>query len=208
MPESFPQFILASNSPARARVLSQINLGYEVIPSKIDESVLMESPESYVLNLSFKKAQTVGEKIKSKKRRFVVLGCDTTVIDPSDQIIGKARDRKHAQLMLESLSGKCHHVLTGCAILVYPSQESHQTIITTEVKFRHLLKEEIDFYLSQNEWVGKAGAYAIQGIGSSLIKEIKGDYYNVVGLPVHWVWQTLLNIFGELFLKTVGKKDD
>ncbi len=206
MQESFPQFILASNSPARARVLTQINLEYEAIPSKIDESMQIETPESYVTELSIKKAQTVGERLKSEKEKYIVLGCDTIVIDPLNQIVGKPKDENHAKQMLKLLSGKCHRVLTGCAIVVYPSQESFQTIISTEVEFRYLRTEEIDFYLAQNEWMGKAGAYAIQGIGSSLIKEIRGDYYNVVGLPIHWVWQTLLNIYGEVFLDTVGKK--
>jgi septum formation protein len=206
MSESFPQFILASNSPARARVLSQINLEYEAIPSKIDESAQMETPETYVTELAIKKAQTVGERLKSEKEKYIVLGCDTIVIDPLDQIIGKPRDEEHAKRMLESLSGKCHRVLTGCAIVVYPSQESFQTIIRTEVEFRQLSKKEIRFYLDQSEWKGKAGAYAIQGIGSLLIKEIRGDYYNVVGLPVQWVWQTLLDLYGEFFLATVGKR--
>ncbi len=206
MAESFPQFILASNSPARARVLSQINLEYHIIPSEINETLSMETPESYVTELSLKKAKTVGERIKSRYTRYIVLGCDTIVIDPLNQIIGKPMDRLHAKQMLVSLSGKCHHVLTGCTIIVYPSEETYQQVISTEVEFRNLSSDEIEFYLSNNEWMGKAGAYAIQGIGSLLIKEIRGDYYNVVGLPVHWVWQTLLNHYNKVFLETVGKK--
>jgi septum formation protein len=138
--------------------------------------------------------------------RYIVLGCDTIVIDPLNQIIGKPKDRLHAKQMLDSLSGKCHQVLTGCTIIVYPSEETYQQVISTEVEFRNLSNDEIEFYLSNNEWMGKAGAYAIQGIGSLLIKEIRGDYYNVVGLPVHWVWQTLLNHYNKVFLETVGKK--
>ncbi|MHA1995618.1 MAG: Maf family protein [Candidatus Hodarchaeales archaeon] len=206
MEEIFPQFILASNSPARARVLSQINLEYDIIPSEINETLSMETPESYVIELSLKKAETVGERIKSKYMRYIVLGCDTIVIDPLNQIIGKPKDRLHAKQMLDSLSGKCHQVLTGCTIIVYPSEETYQQVISTEVEFRNLSNDEIEFYLSNNEWMGKAGAYAIQGIGSLLIKEIRGDYYNVVGLPVHWVWQTLLNHYNKVFLETVGKK--
>ncbi|MHA2390297.1 MAG: Maf family protein, partial [Candidatus Hodarchaeales archaeon] len=197
---------LASNSPARARVLSQINLEYDIIPSEINETLSMETPESYVIELSLKKAETVGERIKSKYMRYIVLGCDTIVIDPLNQIIGKPKDRLHAKQMLDSLSGKCHQVLTGCTIIVYPSEETYQQVISTEVEFRNLSNDEIEFYLSNNEWMGKAGAYAIQGIGSLLIKEIRGDYYNVVGLPVHWVWQTLLNHYNKVFLETVGKK--
>ncbi|MHA2096301.1 MAG: Maf family protein, partial [Candidatus Hodarchaeales archaeon] len=177
MKAEFPQFILASKSPARARVLSQINLEYIIIPSKINETIDMDSPESYVTEISFRKAQTVGEMVKSKYLRYIILGCDTIVIDPSNQIIGKAKDRKHAKQMLTSLSGNCHQVLTGCTMIEYPSQKKQQQVISTEVKFRDLTTDEIEFYLHHNEWIGKAGAYAIQGIGSLLIKEIRGDYY-------------------------------
>ena len=207
MKVEFPQFILASKSPARARVLSQINLEYVIIPSKINETIDMDSPESYVTEISFRKTRTVGEKVKSKYLSYIILGCDTIVIDPSNQIIGKAKDRKHAEQMLTSLSGNCHHVLTGCTIIEYPSQEIHQQVISTEVEFRDLSTDEIEFYLQKEEWIGKAGAYAIQGIGSMLIKEIRGDYYNIVGLPVHWVWETLLNLYGKVFLEVVEKKD-
>ena len=143
MAESFPQFILASNSPARARVLSQINLEYHIIPSEINETLSMETPESYVTELSLKKAKTVGEQIKSKYMRYIVLGCDTIVIDPLNQIIGKPMDRLHAKQMLDSLSGKCHQVLTGCTIIVYPSEETYLNFAIDYFTFHGDLREKI-----------------------------------------------------------------
>lgn len=208
MESSFPILILASNSPARAKVLSQINLKFLVIPSNIDENISMENPNSYVRDLSFSKASTVGMRVKMKYDRYITLGCDTIVIDPEQKVIGKPDDLSEAEKMLKRLSGSSHLVITGYSIIIYPAQISYQKIITTEVIFRDLLDEEINFYLSTNEWKGKAGGYAIQGLGSLLIKEIKGDYYNVVGLPVNSVWQTLLDHYGDHLIEIVKKKGE
>ena len=208
MESSFPVLILASNSPARAKVLSQINLEFLVIPSNIDENISMENPYSYVRDLSFSKASTVGMQVKKKFDKYIVLGCDTIVIDPEQKVIGKPNDLSEAEKMLKLLSGSSHLVITGYSIIIYPAQISYQKIITTEVIFRELLNEEINFYLSTNEWKGKAGGYAIQGLGSLLIKEIKGDYYNVVGLPVNSVWQTLLDHYGDRLVRFVKKKGE
>lgn len=206
MPNSFPQLILASNSPARAEILSQINLEFITIPSDIDEDIPMDDPKAYVTNLSLKKAETVLTRIKSSFDSFVIIGFDTIVIDPKNEVIGKPRDRKHAKEMMKSLSNTSHSVLTGCTILVYPSNSIFQQVISTEVLFRALEEQEIDFYLSQEEWKGKAGGYAIQGMGRLLIKEIKGDFYNIVGLPINWIWETLLKIFGEALLNAAKLK--
>ena len=200
MPNSFPQLVLASNSPARAEILSQINLEFITIPSDIDEDIPMDDPKAYVIDLSLKKAETVLPRIKSIFDSFIIIGFDTIVIDPKNEVIGKPRDRKHAKEMLKSLSNTSHSVLTGCTILVYPQKSIFQQVISTEVLFRALEEQEIEFYLSQEEWKGKAGGYAIQGMGRLLIKEIKGDFYNIVGLPINWIWETLLKIFGEALL--------
>jgi len=206
MTSSFPQLVLASNSPARAEILSRINLEFITIPSDIDEDIAMDDPKTYVTNLSFKKAETVLAMVKSNYERVVILGFDTIVIDPKNQVIGKPTDRKHAKKMLRSLSNTSHSVLTGCAIIDYPQKLIFQQVISTEVLFRELEEQEIEFYLSQGEWRGKAGGYAIQGMGRLLIKEIKGDFYNIVGLPINWVWETLLNQFGSELLKVVVKR--
>ena len=203
MPSSYPKIVLASNSPARAEILSQINLEFITIPSDIDEDIPMDDPEAYVTTLSLKKAETVLERIKSTYENIVIIGFDTIVINPKNEVIGKPKDRNHAKEMLESLSNTSHSVLTGCTILIHPKHSVFQQVISTEVLFRELNEKEIEFYLSQDEWKGKAGAYAIQGMGRILIKEIKGDFYNIVGLPIQWIWETLLKVFGEKLLNTV-----
>ena len=205
MTSSFPLLVLASNSPARAEILSQINLEFITIPSDIDEDIPMDDPKEYVTNLSFKKAETVLARIKSNYDRVIIIGFDTIVIDPKDEVIGKPTDRKHAKEMLENLSNTSHSVLTGCTIIVYPLNLIFQQVISTEVFFRELQEQEIEFYLSQEEWRGKAGGYAIQGMGRLLIKEIKGDFYNIVGLPINWIWEILLGQFGEELLNAVKK---
>ena len=206
MTSSFPLLVLASNSPARAEILSQINLEFITIPSDIDEDIPMDDPKEYVTSLSFKKAETVLARIKSRYDRVVIIGFDTIVINPKNQVIGKPTDRKHAKEMLKSLSNTTHSVLTGCTIIDYPQNSIFQKVISTEVLFRELGEKEIEFYLSQEEWRGKAGGYAIQGMGRLLIKEIKGDFYNIVGLPVNWIWETLLKQFGEELLNVVKKR--
>jgi len=206
MTSSFPQLVLASNSPARAEILSQINLEFITVPSDIDEDIPMDDPKAFVAKLSLKKAKTVLAMIKSNYEEVIILGFDTIVIDPKNQVIGKPTDRKNARKMLESLSDTSHSVLTGCAIINYPQNSIFQQVISTEVLFRELEEQEIDFYLSQGEWRGKAGGYAIQGMGRLLIKEIRGDFYNIVGLPIYWVWEILLKQFGSELLKVVNKR--
>ncbi|MHA2052462.1 MAG: Maf family protein [Candidatus Hodarchaeales archaeon] len=208
MDSSFPTLILASNSPARAKVLSQINFDYLVIPSDVDENISMENPYFYVRDLAFSKASTVGMRIKSEYNRYIVLGCDTIVINKKQRVIGKPRDSLEAEKMLKLLSGSTHLVVTGYSIIIYPEEISYQEIVTTEVIFRNLLEVEINHYLATNEWKGKAGGYAIQGLGSLLIKEIKGDFYNVVGLPVNSIWQTLLDHYGKHLIKYVKEKGE
>ncbi len=208
MTSSFPQLVLASNSPARAEILSQINLEFIMIPSNIDEDIPMDDPEAYVTNLSLKKAETVLTRIKSTYDRLIIIGFDTIVINPNNEVIGKPNDRKHAKEMLKSLSNTTHFVLTGCTILVYPHNSVFQQVISTEVLFRALDEQEIEFYLSQEEWKGKAGSYAIQGMGRLLIKEIKGDFYNIIGLPINWIWETLLKSFGGLLFNAVKNANE
>ena len=97
MTSSFPILVLASNSPARAEILEQINLEFISIPSDIDENIPMDDPKAYVTNLSFKKAETVLARIKSNYDKIIVIGFDTIVIDPKNQVIGKPKDRKNAK---------------------------------------------------------------------------------------------------------------
>ncbi len=193
---SSPRIILASKSPARAAVLGQLNIPFEIIPSKVDEKSSEPDPRKLVVSLSEKKARKVVELAQRDYKEFVVIGCDTVVIDPFQAIIGKPKNREEALEMLYSLSGNTHSVLTGCTIIFYPQNIIKQKIVTTLVKFRNLTTKEIDYYLKKGEWNNKAGSYAIQGLGSILVEEIVGDYYNIIGFPITFFWNALVEELG------------
>ena len=200
------EVILASRSPARAAVLKQVGIIFTTMTSDIDERKEDSDPKTYVLRLSSQKAETVRERVQSETKNHVVIGCDTIVLDPYQRILGKPKNRTEAYNMLQTLSGHSHRVLTGCSVYLYPEKSKYQTLVSTLVKFRDLSKEEIIYYLNTNEWQGRAGSYAIQGLGALLIEEIQGDYYNVVGLPITWIWQTLWNHFGKNLLTITEKR--
>lgn len=196
---SFPQIILASQSPARAELLKQIHLPFITIPSEIDENEVKSSldPAKFVLIVSQRKADSVASRFKYEQKNFIVIGCDTVVIIPTNAVLGKPKNRDEAEIMLQTLSGRSHTVLTGCTIIIFPNEIKHQTVVSTLVNFRKLSEDEINYYLKKGEWQNRAGGYAIQGLGAFLISDIKGDYYNIVGLPVSWIWQTLWEHLGK-----------
>ncbi|WP_221566255.1 nucleoside triphosphate pyrophosphatase [Alkalihalobacillus sp. TS-13] len=170
--------ILASGSPRRKELLEIARLSFTVQKSAVSEDISKEySPEQFVEQLALHKAQD----IYSKNPSDVVLGADTVVVF-NKQILGKPENDKEAFNMLRMLSGETHHVFTGVAII---SEEKKRVFHgVTEVTFWNLSSEEIEEYVRSGESSDKAGAYGIQGYGSTLVKEIKGDYFNVVGLPV------------------------
>lgn len=194
-----PKIILASRSPARGAILEQIGLPFIAIPSNIIED-LKTDPKSLVLQNSAKKAEKVGTQLQSVYKNYIVIGCDTIILDPYQNIMGKPKDRNDAQQMLRTLSGRSHKVLSGCSIIKYPNRIKYQTIESTMVKFRKISEEEINFYLQNEEWKNRAGSYAIQGLGAFLVEEIHGDYYNVVGLPISWIWRILWDNFRKILL--------
>ena len=206
----FPEIVLASQSPARAEVLAQVHLSFTAIPSKIDENdykdIKSADPEKYVLHISQKKAYSVVSRLQYERENCIVIGCDTVVITPSHTVVGKPKDQNDAELMLQTLSGRYHTVVTGCTIIIYPSKVKYQTVVSTLVKFRKLSEEEIRYYLEKGEWQNRAGSYAIQGLGAFLISKIKGDYFNVVGLPISWIWQTLWDHYGKDLLLNKNEK--
>lgn len=186
-------FILASRSPRRQELLKVVLPEFESIPSEFDESELMKlklSPEELVSRLSFEKAKEVFLKNKDA----IVIGGDTVVVSPENIVFGIPQNRKEAFKILSSLSGKTHRVLTG--ITIYDG-EYHTFVSSTEVEFYELTKEEIDSYLDTGEYRDKAGAYGIQGYGSTLVKGIHGDYFNVVGFPVSKFKRELKNFLSK-----------
>jgi septum formation protein len=175
-----PLLILASRSPRRRYLLEQAGLFFSVIPSSIDEtSVPISSPETYVRVLSEAKARNVSEKYPEKW----VIGADTIVLKDRT-ILGKPDSRAEARTMLKQLSGQAHEVFTGYSICCKEKRRKFSETVKTQVLFKDLSNQEIEWYIHTAEPFDKAGAYAIQGLGTFLVKSINGSYTNVVGLPV------------------------
>ena len=184
-----PLLILASKSPRRRYLLKQAGLSFAVIPSQFDESnVPLSSPEAYVKLLAEAKANQVSEDYPEKW----VIGADTIVMI-DETLLGKPESRAEARLMLKRLSGKTHQVFTGYCICCKSKNRSYSEVIKTDVRFKNLSDTEIEWYIRTNEPFDKAGAYAIQGLGTFLVKSIKGSYTNVVGLPVCEVVEFLID---------------
>lgn len=175
-----PLIILASKSPRRRYLLKQAGLDFSVIPSSFDETrIAMTTPETYVRLLAEAKAEVVSDKYPESW----VIGADTVVLIDG-AILGKPRSYEQARTMLKRLSGRVHQVLTGYCICCRARQRLFSETITTDVHFKGLSNEEIEWYILSGEPFDKAGAYAIQGLGTFLVKRINGSYTNVVGLPV------------------------
>ncbi|WP_455140211.1 Maf family protein [Candidatus Hodarchaeum mangrovi] len=200
-----PKIILASNSPARANILKQIGFSFEIKPSNIKETISSINPKELVTKISSQKAFAVGNEILKQQDDIsaVIIACDTITLNGSGKIIGKPLTFTEAKNMLEGFSNKVHDVITGCTLLILPERTEYQKVIVTEVKFRDLSQNEINFYLNNEKWNLRAGGYAIQDLGAILIEEIRGDYYNVVGLPIHWVWETMYSHYGESIFSLV-----
>ena len=175
-----PNLILASQSPRRKNLLEQAGFDFEVIPGNFDEgSVPLDKPESYARLLAIEKANQIGNQYPDSW----VIGADTVVcIDGA--ILGKPSSKQDARRMLDLLSGKTHQVVTGYALIKNAEQKLFTDAVRTDVSFKTLSTEEVEWYIQTSEPFDKAGGYAIQGLGSFLVKRINGSYTNVVGLPV------------------------
>lgn len=181
--------ILASGSPRRKELLNQLGIEFEVIPADVDETLEEGlSPEEAVKQLSLKKAAAVAKMHPGK----IVLGADT-VVAYDGEILGKPEDENDALDMLLLLSGRTHHVYTGVA-LIYPDGKVKSFSESTEVVMYENDRQLIKEYIATGEPMDKAGAYGIQGMGAILVKEIRGDYNNVVGLPVARITRILKNL--------------
>ncbi|MFO7666270.1 MAG: Maf family protein [Desulfobacterales bacterium] len=183
-----PFLILASKSARRRYLLKQAGLSFSVIPSGFDEnSVPVTHPDNYVKVLAESKAMDISDKYPESW----VIGADTVVVI-GGQILGKPLSRSDAREMLKNLSGQTHIVLTGYCICNKIKNCLFSDTIKTEVLFKNLTDEEIEWYIHTKEPFDKAGAYAIQGLGTFLVKSINGSYTNVVGLPVCEVLEILI----------------
>ena len=175
------RLILASRSPRRHELLKQIGIDFEVVPSRVEEEdfVQNESPRDHVLRLSDAKALDVGRQYPNDW----VIGADT-IVYINGVILGKPKTHEEALDMLGRLSGQEHQVLSGIAVRHLSKEMAHREAVQTAVKMRTLSQDEMKWYIGSGEPFDKAGAYAIQGIGSFMIESIRGSYTNVVGLPV------------------------
>lgn len=185
-----PPVLLASGSPRRRELLTKLGLRFTVCPPPVEEdAVRSRLPKNCP-------ARVLARCLASEKARAVfsensgafVLGADT-VVALQDEVLGKPADAADAARMLRLLSGKTHEVVTGVALISAQGEETF--CARTRVTFFELTDEEIETYVKSGEPIDKAGAYGIQGLGALLVREISGDFYNVVGLPVAQLWRRL-----------------
>ena len=188
------KLILASASPRRAEILRAAGIHFEVAPTLEDESLrAAEAPGDYVRRLASAKARAAAAQ-RTRGGDFLFLGADTIVV-ADGEVLGKPASDQDARRMLRLLSGRVHEVRTGVALLRPLGEDERVVEEITRVTFAQLTDLEIDAYVATGEPFGKAGAYAIQGIGGRYVTRIEGCYFNVVGLPVARLW-LLLKEFG------------
>ncbi len=190
------KIILASASPRRRELLSNMGLDFQVVVSEADETSVDSSvpPHIYVQELALLKATATAKNIINDKAA-IIISADTIVVNDG-KILGKPADESEAFDMLKSLSGKPHKVYTGFCVLRMEDAYTVCRHIETEVVFKELTDEKIRRYVTSGEPMDKAGAYGIQGLGAMLVDSIHGDYFNVVGLPVSALADTLEDDFG------------
>lgn len=206
------RIILGSASPRRRELLEQIGLEFEIVVSDAREHYKSTRPEEIVRELALMKAEHVAKEVERREkeraeqasipgldtgeahlRNVVILGADTIVV-LDGQILGKPSDEEAAFSMLKSLQGRMHQVYTGVAVLNFDGSGSLRTIShaeETKVYVHEMTDEEIRRYIAAGESMDKAGAYGVQGRFAAYIDRIEGDYYNVVGLPVAYLYHTV-----------------
>ena len=177
------KIVLASASERRQELLSRLVENFEIIVSEFDENevVFEGNVKEYVENVALGKAIDVQKNIHDDS---LIISADT-IVTLDNKILGKPKDAEEAFSMLKELSGRTHNVYSGVVLLNARSGEIIKDSLCTEVKFSKLNDEEIKKYIESKEPLDKAGAYGIQGKGGIFVEEIKGCYYNVVGLPLN-----------------------
>ena len=206
------RIILGSASPRRRELLEQIGIEFEIVVSDAREHYKSTRPEEIVRELALMKAEHVAKEVERREKEraeqasiprletgevhlcnVVILGADTIVVRDG-QILGKTSDEEEAFSMLKSLQGRMHQVYTGVAVLNFDGSGSLRTIShaeETKVYVHEMTDEEIRRYIAAGESMDKAGAYGVQGRFAAFIDRIEGDYYNVVGLPVAYLYHTV-----------------
>lgn len=187
--------VLASGSPRRREILSDMGLDFDVYVSEADEDSV--SPNGihagvYVQELAMLKASAAAKFLEGEDT--LIIAADTVVCQDG-KILGKPKDSDDAKNMLSQLSGKCHSVFTGICVMRAKNAFSVCSFVETKVYFKKLSREKIEWYVSTKEPLDKAGAYGIQGRGALFVEKIDGDYLNVVGLPAARLFEILEDEF-------------
>ncbi|MFA6135821.1 MAG: Maf family protein [Candidatus Paceibacterota bacterium] len=174
------KIVLASSSPRRKELLSQVGLQFEVDPSNYQEDMSLKmEPSKLAEYLSLGKAKDVALKHKDS----IIIAADTfCVLD--GEFLGKPKTEERAKAMLSKLSGRVHSVITGFAIIDTKTNKQVSKSVETKVYFKNLSDYEINAYVASGEPLDKGGGYAMQGIASLFIERIEGDYFNIIGLPI------------------------
>jgi nucleoside triphosphate pyrophosphatase len=181
--------VLASRSPQRRELLERLGVQFEVVPADVEELREGEASEVVVENAR-RKARAV---VEDAGHGAVVIGCDTEVV-VDGRILGQPATPQEARSYLLTLSGREHEVLSGLVVAGEDGQERSGACSST-VTFRQLGENEVERYLESGEWRGRAGGYALQGLGSTLVARVAGDVANVIGLPIG----LLLELAPELY---------
>ena len=201
-----PNLILASQSPRRYDLLTQIGWMPAVLPSAVEEVMAGETPEEIVKHLSMQKAEDVAADFSHGE---IVIGADTIVV-ADGKILGKPKSEEEAAQMLRLLSGRTHQVITGVTVIrcadAAEREEKINFASVTDVHVYPLLPEEIRAYVESGEPMDKAGAYAVQGGFAPYVRGIDGEYANVVGLPVSKLYHELRGVAPELFEEGAWKR--
>lgn len=186
------RIILGSASPRRRELLAQIGIDFEILVSSGEERYASTEPDEIVKELAFAKAENVAAELETTNSTLVV-GADTIVVQDG-KILGKPEDEEDAFRMLKHLQGRAHEVYTGTALLDF-DERGERTVIShaekTKVYVHEMDDGEIRRYIASGEPMDKAGGYGIQGRFAAYIDRIEGDYYNVVGLPVAYLYQEM-----------------
>lgn len=207
------KLVLASGSQRRRELLTMCGYDYEIIVSNADETIDENDPESFVRALSFRKAKEVFDRLFAVGRRdFAVIGSDTVVAFQKEGeikpvIIGKPKDAKDAVRILSMLSGKTHRVFTGVSVIadipdenaaaqcsIQEKAEIQTECSITEVTFETLSPDEITDYVNSGDPLDKAGSYGIQGPFGMFVREIRGNYFTVIGMPIPVLYKMLKKI--------------
>ncbi len=192
--------VLASASPRRKELMASLQLEFKVLPSDADESVPAEwSPEQVVTELAVRKAEAVRQQALEQWQDALIIGSDTIVV-LDGRIFGKPVNEADSEDMLMTLQGRTHHVYTGIACVDAATGHTRTEYSRTAVHMKSLTPQRIKAYVRSGEPADKAGSYAIQGFGSTLVERIEGCYFTVVGLPVP-VLSDMLEEFGVSVLE-------